>query len=551
QLYVLDGHLQPVPVGVPGELLIGGDPLALGYHRREDVTRRAFIDNPLPGHTGEKLYRTGDIVKWLPNGELQYIGRLDTQVKIRGNRVELGEVETVLNQHPAIHRAVVVVREDRSGGKRLVAYIVPEHPDSFVLEEVRRSLADRLTEAMRPTAYKVMDELPLTPNEKVDRDALPEPETGRPDLESEFIPPRDPLELKLMLIWEDLLSVRPIGIKDNFFDLGGHSLLAVRLFAEIEAVSGKELSLATLFHAPTIEQLAEILRREGWSPPLEKVVPANAEGALIPLFLVPPAGAVGLSFIELSRHLGDDQPVYVLLPSGLDDEDNPTGHMSEIAKVCIEEIRRLRPKGPYILGGLCFGGYVAFEIAQQLSAEGVQVPLVVLFDVHGPRFARSENLLVFHFRKFASLQGREKLHYLAERWRGLKRRAQQFGFKTAYRFFHSLGMALPSSLRRTRDAHLMARLTYSARPYPGRGLLFHAERQPEGFDTPLKGWGGLFQGGLLAHEAPGDHSTMMHEPHVRIVGQQLMDVLRPLNRELADDNGRGGDSSRITDMDVV
>ena len=263
QIYVLDAHLQPVPIGVPGELHIGGDGLSRGYLYRSDLTAEKFVTNPFSDESGSCLYKTGDLVRYLPHGSIEFLGRMDYQVKIRGFRIELGEIEACLGQHPAVQQAVVTARGDEFSYIDLAAYIVTSMERPPTVSELRSFLKQKLPDYMLPSVFVILDALPLTPNGKVDRRALPTPDTVRPELEGTLIEPRDNLELQLAKIWEDVLDIQPIGVTDNFFDLGGHSLLAIRLFAQIQKRMGNDLPLATLFQAPTVEQLADILRQAG------------------------------------------------------------------------------------------------------------------------------------------------------------------------------------------------------------------------------------------------------------------------------------------------
>jgi amino acid adenylation domain-containing protein len=263
QTYVLDRNLQPVPVGVTGELHVGGVGLARGYLNCPELTAEKFIPHPFSNEPGARLYKTGDLARYLPDGNLEYLGRLDYQVKIRGVRIELGEIETGLEQHLAVRQVVVLAQEAASGDTRLVAYIVPTQEPAPTTSELHRFLTAKLPVYMVPAAFVFLDTLPLTPSGKVDRNALPQPEGSRPQLDREFVAPHDAVERQLTHIWEDLLGVKPIGVQDDFFELGGHSLLAVQLFARIEKVTGKRLPLATLFQTPTIAHLAHSLRQDG------------------------------------------------------------------------------------------------------------------------------------------------------------------------------------------------------------------------------------------------------------------------------------------------
>ena len=262
QLYLLDAHLQPVPVGVPGELYIGGDGLAPGYLNRPELTAERFIPHPFSDEPGACLYRTGDLARYCSDGTLKHLGRIDFQVKIRGFRIELGEIEAVLSQHPAVRQAVVVARGDVPGDKRLVAYIVATQRQHLVINDLRNYLKEKLPEYMLPSAFILLDALPLTPNGKIDRRSLPAPESARHIEEETFVAPTSTVHYQLMQIWEELLDAQPIGIRDNFFLLGGHSLLAARLVNRIEQAFGKKVPLATLFAGPTIEQVASALQQQ-------------------------------------------------------------------------------------------------------------------------------------------------------------------------------------------------------------------------------------------------------------------------------------------------
>jgi len=263
QVYVLDKHRQPVPPGVPGELYIAGDGLAREYLNRPELTDSKFVPNPFGRRAGDRMYRTADLTRWLPNGELEYLGRIDHQVKLRGFRIELGEIETALAQHPQVAQAVALLREDRPGDKRLVAYVVPGDPQSPPgAEGLRGSLGKKLPEYMVPSAFVVLDSLPLTPNGKLDRKALPAPEPSKSSLTADFVAPRDAIEKALAQTWAELLGVERVGVFDNFFLLGGHSLLAARLIASVHESFKTNLTLKTLIDSPTVAGVASAIKRD-------------------------------------------------------------------------------------------------------------------------------------------------------------------------------------------------------------------------------------------------------------------------------------------------
>jgi hypothetical protein len=255
ELYVLDRNLSPVPIGVPGELCVGGAGVGRGYLKRPELTAERFIPNPFDPGGGKTLYRSGDLVRYLPNRDLEYVGRIDAQVKIRGFRIELGEIETTLSQHPAVRNLSVILREDEPTEKRLVAYVVSTQPPPTV-SELNGFLRQKLPEYMVPASFVFLNALPLTPNGKVDRRNLPAPEHCRPEQESPFIEPRTPVEKLLANIWAELLKVERVGIHDNFFELGGHSLLITQVASRIHQAFQVNLPLRALFDAPTIAHLS-------------------------------------------------------------------------------------------------------------------------------------------------------------------------------------------------------------------------------------------------------------------------------------------------------
>lgn len=345
QIYILDSRMQPVPIGVAGELYIGGDCLARGYLNRDDLTSARFIPNPLSNDPNARLYKTGDLCRYLNDGNIEYLGRIDNQVKVRGFRIELGEIEALLSQHPAIAQVSIIVREDIPGDKRLVAYFVPHQEPAPTSSELRHFLQQKLPDYMLPAAFVMLESLPLTPSGKVDRRALPAIDNIRQGTEATFVAPQEELEVRLTKIWEDILNVRPIGIKDNFFELGGHSLLAVRLFAEIEKMCDQKLPLATLFQAQTIEQLAGVLRESGWSAPWSSLVLIKPGEQKPPLFCVHPVGGNILEYQAVARYLDPDQPVYGIQAVGLDGKQQPLRRVEDMAQHYVEAIRSVQPNG--------------------------------------------------------------------------------------------------------------------------------------------------------------------------------------------------------------
>ncbi|HEV7369720.1 amino acid adenylation domain-containing protein [Arenibaculum sp.] len=387
--YVLDEGMEPVPIGVAGELYIGGVQLARGYLHRRGMTAQRFV--PSPFGNGERLYRTGDLVSWLADGNLDFLGRLDHQVKVRGYRIELGEIEAAMTSHPGVEAAVAVVREDAAGEKRLTGYAATgagagTGRQAPTAGELRAHLRRNLPQYMVPTAIVVMDTLPLMPNGKLDRNALPAPSARQQT--GDYVAPRDRNELTLQAIWERVLNVSPIGIKDDFFALGGHSLLAVELIGACNEAFSARLPLRALFDRPTIETFADGIRSGGGQSPYRALVPLQTSGTRAPVFCVHPAGGSAFRYVPLSRCLGTDQPMYGLQASGLE-PDEPLAESVETMAACyVEAVRELRPRGPYRLLGWSFGGLVAYEMAHQLDRAGERVELLALLDTPLPRIFR-------------------------------------------------------------------------------------------------------------------------------------------------------------------
>jgi amino acid adenylation domain-containing protein len=401
--YVLGPGLLPVPAGALGVLYIGGDGLARGYHGRPELTAESFVPDPHGGRPGARMYRTGDLAVQLPDGNLEFRGRADEQLKIRGFRVEPGEIEMALARHPAMRQAVVAVREDAGGQSFLAAYVVTgeRRPEGA---ELTRFLREQLPAHMVPAAFVFLDRLPLNANGKVDRAALPAPEHGRDELDRDYLSPRDALELQLVGLWEELLASSPIGVRDDFFALGGHSLLAVQLMARIQTRFGRSLPIAALVRHPTVERLGALLRdgaepagrggRAGMVPVRRSALvemtssrgAAHGEsraGGGRPFFCVHPIGGEVLCYVHLARHLAPGRAVFALQVPDPDGEAAWTT-LEEMAAHYLRCAREVQPAGPYSLGGWSMGGVVAFEMARQLERVGESVDLLALIDAAAP-----------------------------------------------------------------------------------------------------------------------------------------------------------------------
>ena len=373
--YVLDRHLKPVPVGVVGELFVGGSGVAAGYLGQPELTAQRFVASPFVD--GERLYRTGDLVRALSDGTLLFAGRADTQVKVRGYRVELGEIERVLSQHPDVSECVVVARNDSSGVVNLAAYVVSTAGSGLDSAELKTHLHDRLPAYMVPAAIGLLDELPVSANGKVDTSALPQIEVEA----RESVAPRTPTEKLIAEIWREVLGRETIGVHDNFFESGGHSLLAVRTFALLEAQVGRRFPLATMVASPTIADLAALVDGENRDTDGYRcLVPLQPKGHRPPLFVVHEVTGDVIGYRRLIGRLSDDQPVYGFESPALRNDPPLDYRIADMAATYVAELRRFQPEGPYRLLGSCFGGNVAYAMARLLREQGAVVDLVVIIN---------------------------------------------------------------------------------------------------------------------------------------------------------------------------
>ena len=373
---VLDARGNLAPIGVAGELLIGGAGLAHGYHDRPELTAERFVADPFAD--GLRLYRTGDLARWRPDGALEFLGRIDGQVKLRGHRIEVGEIEAAMRSHPAVTAAAVVV-DGAGAAARLVGYLTT-CPDGVDVGELRTHIGERLPGYMVPAMFVTLDEFPTTPNRKLDRRALPAP--GRVLAQPDGAP-RDALEARLAGWFATVLERPEVGIYDNFFDLGGYSLLATRLFAIVEQETGRRIPVSALFKAPTVEALAAVIRTGLPESQWTSMVPIQTEGTAVPFFYVAPYMISVLELARLGIELGTDQPLYGFQPQGLDGTSPIHQSIEEMAAHYIVEMKSVQPLGPYRIGGHCAGSWVAFEMARQLEASGDQLDVVLLVD-QGP-----------------------------------------------------------------------------------------------------------------------------------------------------------------------
>ena len=509
RIYLLDRHLQPVPVGVSGELHIGGVGVARGYLNRPELTTQKFISDPFSSDPNARMYKTGDLARYRPSGEIEFLGRGDDQVKIRGFRIELGEIESELAKHSGVREVVVIARtsEDNSGDKQLVAYLVPKQGVQLPTAELRGYLEQHLPDYMVPSAFVILQKMPLTPNGKINRRGLPAP-PARTTVDATAVP-TDGFQSELIRIWEDVLGKKPIGIRDNFFELGGHSLLAARLMHRAGQVLGKTLPLAMLFQAPTVEQLAVVLRQEGWSRHWSSLVPIQPVGSQPPFFCIHGVGGNVVGFYELGRHMAPDYPFYGLQSQGLDGQHPCHSRIEEMATHYLNEMRTVHPRGPYFFGGFSFGGLVAYEMAQQLRAAGEEVGLVVLFDTYPGNLEP----VATSFVKLLLQPTRQHLFH------DLPKAAR----KRIRRTF--LSMRIPRLLKHVRSSNKTAADNYVLKPYEGKATLIRAtEISLRSVDDPHAAWSHLV-GRLEIRDIVSDHYGILVEPQVRQLAETLKDCI--------------------------
>lgn len=557
RLYVLDERRQPAPVGVPGELYIGGDGVSRGYVNAE-LNAERFLPDPFGGH-GARLFRTGDRARWRPDGQLEFLGRADDQVKIRGFRIEPSEVEQCLREHPKLAEAAVVVRQRTAGDPRLVAYVVGKNGSPPDLAETRRFLGQRLPDYMIPSAVVALERMPLTNSGKIDRQALPDPDWNRASLCGEFIAPRTELEEKLAAIWGEVLGVQRVGVEDNFFDLGGSSLLALRLTSRLRSALGVDLPLAALFTSPTVAGLAAAIenlsasggRSESVAPadPLRlfdafvlhgygeaeamaglraaaqspgqrrSLVPLRPGGGEPPLFCVHGLGGHVACFLPLARALSGTRPVYGFQGQGLEADEEPHDSIEAMASLYTRELQEAQPHGPYLLCGWSLGGLIALEMAQKLAAQGQATALVALLDSYLST-KEFENL---------DLDDRSVIRWIAphlglsladlkrlpveQQWELIAQRAN---------VAQGIGVAEIRRLAAVCRAHLAAAGRYRPRPYGGRVVLFRAGRVSGMFDGQ---WRALCPD-LEVERIPGDHYSILRQPDVAALAERLDQRIR-------------------------
>nr|MBA3495173.1 amino acid adenylation domain-containing protein [Gammaproteobacteria bacterium] len=534
EIYILDGALNPVPIGVPGELHIAGAGLARGYLNRPELTAEKFISHPFSDDPNERLYRTGDLARYRADSSIEFLGRIDSQVKLRGFRIELGEIEACLRQHPKLREAAVLAREDYAGEKRLAAYFVPNEASAPAsADELRSFLKNLLPEYMLPSSFVALDHMPLAPNGKLDRKALPAPDRLRSDAAP--VAPRTPLEQQLAAIFAMVLKIDHVGIRDNFFDLGGHSFLVLRVLAEIEKACGRRLSVATLFQAPTVEEIGQILAAGDSLDESDVIVPLNPHGTTPPLFCVWMGIATELR--ELCRCLGPEQRLYGI-SSHWDPKQRRMTRIEEMAAYYLTYLRRIQPHGPYYLSSDCVSTLIVLEMAQQLLAQGEHVAALVLIDPPQPRTYmttptapdRYRSRVQRHLRSLVNLNVIEQLAYALVR---VYYRLNLLRIRIAIRICMACRLPLSRGLlsRYIGDAHRRAKNDYVPRAYAGKiWFIWAADDMDEVRRREIQSAWSRLAAQATHRTVPGVHVELFTEPSVGLLAEQMRICLAEARR---------------------
>jgi amino acid adenylation domain-containing protein len=553
EAYVLDAQLRLVPVGVSGELYLGGAGQARGYLERPELTAERFVPHPFAKQAGQRLYRTGDVVRQRVDGSLDFLGRRDQQIKLRGFRIELGEVEAALKLLPGVREAAVLALDDARGGKLLAGYVSALEGVQLTAQGVSEALAARLPAHLVPQTVQVLERLPLTPNGKLDRKALPAPGFAPVGIQLA----RDPLELQIVRVWEELLDVRPIGVNQSFFRLGGNSLLAVVLASRLQAALGQPVPVAALFRANTVEQLAAYLHGQAGSSAADasqilfELHPGPGEG--LPLFLVHPVGGTVFCYMELAGHLSADRPVYALQAPAERANIFEVISIEEMAAQYLEELRRVQERGPYLLGGWSMGGVVAFEIARQLVAAGEEVLLLALVDSEAPQGVGAPQATnAFLLRALALDLGVPAAQYA----RLTAEHADvDSGLRALFALAAAAGLVTPSTafeeFQSRADVlanHFQALAAYRPEPLDTAAVWFHALEPFEGDSAPrTESWQDWLPR-VETRAVPGNHYSLMRIPNVEVLADHMRSAIAwaELNASEIPEPGRPERSSRRT-----
>ncbi|WP_154233483.1 non-ribosomal peptide synthetase, partial [Burkholderia pseudomallei] len=536
-VYVLDAYGAPVPVGVTGEIHIGGPGVAQGYLNRPALSAERFVRDPFVGGDA-RMYRTGDLGRWRPDGMLDCIGRADFQVKIRGFRIELGEIEACLLEHGALAQAAVLARDDGGdGGKTLVAYYVPRAGHEDGAPALRAHLAARLPEYMVPAAYVRLPAMPLTPNGKLERRALPAPDE-RSYVRRDYAAPQGEIETTLARIWAELFGIERVGRHDGFFELGGHSLLAVRMVARVHDVLGVEVPLRALFADPVLHVFASAVARASTRQASSNLVAFRSAGTAAPLFFIH-SGLGEIGFVgDLLPGIAPEIPVYGFAAVGFLAGETPHATIEEMAAQYVDAMRRVQPHGPYRLAGWCAGGNIAFEMAHQLIAADETVEFLCMIDspTSAPIDRSVTACVLARIPDDIPEALRTRLHALGDAFdvRGMLHACQAAGM---------LPIDLPTGLMErhvaVQYAIKHAKLNYVPPRLPVDVIHFVAQDEPMWRNGwAMDGWHDVADR-VICLPASGDHMTMVAAPHAEQLGRRITEALAVHGGPRADGAERG------------
>lgn len=538
-VYILDTFLKPLGPGIPGEIYIGGEGVAKGYLNRPELTGEKFVNDPFVKIAGAKMYNTGDLGRFMPDGEIECLGRADAQVKIRGYRIETGEIEYNLVNGTNIKEAIVIARPDNFGIDKLVAFVVPEFIDNTIseasqIQNWKQHLKDSVPDYMVPDNFIIITAMPLTPNGKVDKKALSKYGVSVVDAGNGFVAPRTDVEKLVADIWAEYLGIKKIGVYDNFFELGGHSLIAVQVMTRIEKETGKRLPLAALFETSTIEKLAQLLEMDGKSITWDSLVPIKPKGNKMPLYMVHGAGLNVLLFNTLAMNMSPDQPVFGLQAKGLDGIEEPLKSIEEIADHYIKAIMQQNPTGPYALAGYSFGGIIAFEMTKQFEAMGKEVKMLAMFDTYAYRTPFYDSPLTNIYKRGRFFK--DKMIYAITSKNGLrdtindkqtsiKRRLIRAYWKVKYGKSQKQEGFFGYS-NKIDEMNNYAELRYQLKPYEIAIDVFRAENRTFYMDDfEFLGWKPYALRGVNIHKIPGEHNTIFKAPNDKIFANILQKCL--------------------------
>ncbi|MCO5948031.1 non-ribosomal peptide synthetase [Mucilaginibacter flavidus] len=539
--YILDDNLSPVQMGETGDLYIGGAGVACGYANDPEKTDASFMPDPFNDTAGGMMYRTGDLGRMMPDYNMEFLGRKDNQVKINGFRVELGEIESVLNSCEAVYNAIVLANEGTDGNKRLVAYVMPK--GRFEKQLFADFLRTKLPEYMIPGTWVELESLPLNSNGKIDRKALPEHREVH-DARKILLEPATETEKMLTVIWKGCIGISECSIDDNFFALGGHSLMAVQILSKIEKKIGKKMQLAVLFKHPDIRSLAAFIENEKKEIIYKSLVAIKPSGSKTPLYIIHGEGLNVLNFSSLAEYMDEERPIFGLQARALNGEDAPEETIQQIAAYYLGEILQHNPNGPYLIAGYSFGGYVAVEIEKQMEAMGKTIQMLIMFDTDAEKTEYKDWYYLFprkvkrNFPIFISFLKSVLKHPVATFKRQFANHPPSF---LSNYFYRKDSKGFFQLIKKIKEKHLVAFRNYKMEPFNNKVYLFKAKICVHYVnDAAFLGWKNYAKKDVELFEVPGDHLSMLLTPQVEQfagVLEKTLDKYDGAGRELKHYNG--------------